>query len=102
MGFVSTWLFGEKPKPRITKKEWLRIRGNLSAEHHFTLKELEEIESVFIGVMDEEKEKEKGVDSDELVKGIQYIRQHEKFNHISPQKIDALEKEMMKYLTISL
>jgi hypothetical protein len=95
-------IFFDDPKPRVTKLEWKRVRGILYDTYHYTTKELDAVEEIFRGDMDEEKERDKGIDTDELVKGIQYMRQHMNLHHISLEKIDGLEKEMMKKIaTIS-
>ena len=51
--------------------------------------------------MDEKNQRDIGIDTEELVKGIQYMRQHLNVHHISLDKINALEVEMMKYIAIS-
>jgi len=89
-------IFFDDPKPRVTALEWKKVRDNLYGEHHFTTKELEEVEGIFRGDMNEEREKDKGIDAEELVKGIQYLRAHINIHHISLEKINALEVEMMK------
>lgn len=94
-------MFGQQPKPRITSEEWKKVRSNLYGLHHFTTKEIETIEGIFRGDMNEEKYLEKGIDTEELIKGIQYMRQHVNIHHISLEKINALELETMKYIAKS-
>ena len=101
MGFLSDILGGTKIKPRVTVEEWKKVRSNLYGEHHFTQNELDEIEEIFRADMYEEKEIDNGIDSDELVKGIQYMRDHINVHHISIEKINILETEMMKYIAKS-
>ncbi|MFA5652376.1 MAG: hypothetical protein WC933_03345 [Candidatus Paceibacterota bacterium] len=99
MGILDDLLFSSSSsKPKITKEEWKKVRSNLIGSHNFTTKELEEIEEVFRGDIDEPRDIDKGIDSEELVKGIQYMRQHINLHHISLAKIDILEIEMMKYI----
>jgi len=94
-------IFFDDPKPRVSPLEWKKIRNNLYSIYHFTTKELDEVEEIFRGDMNEEREKEKGIDADELIKGIEYMKTHMSLHRISQQKIDALEKEMMKKITSS-
>ena len=94
MGF-----FFDTPKPRVTELEWKKVRSNLYYDHSFTTKELDKVEEIFRGDMNEEREKDIGIDAEELVEGLQYMREHLDVHHISPEKINALEVEMMKYVT---
>lgn len=94
-------IFFNSPKPRVTPLEWKRIRDNLYGLHHFTTKELNTVEEIFRGDMYEEKEKDAGIDTNELVRGIQYMRDHMNVHHISLLKINALEMEMMKKIVTS-
>ena len=91
-------IFFDDPKPAITPLEWKKVRDNLYSEHHFTTKELDEVEEIFRGNMYEERKIDMGINADELVKGIQYMRQHINLHHISLEKINALETEMVKQL----
>ncbi|MBA4320148.1 MAG: hypothetical protein C0412_17245 [Flavobacterium sp.] len=101
MGIVSDLLFGQVPKPRVTPEEWKKVRGNLYSHHYFTTKELDKVEGIFRGDMIEQRAEDRGVDTNELVRGIQYMREHIKIHHISLEKINALEEEVMKYIATS-
>ena len=101
MGIISDLMFGQQPNPRVTTEEWKKVRSNLYGLHHFTTKELETIEGIFRGDMNEQKNFDKGIDVSELIKGIQYMREHINIHHISLEKINALEMEMMRYITKS-
>jgi hypothetical protein len=101
MGIVSDLLFGQQPKPRVTLEEWKKVRDNLYGLHHFTSKELETIEGIFRGDMYETRPIDNGIDTEELIRGIQYMRQHMNIHHISLEKINALEIEAMKYVAKS-
>lgn len=91
-------IFFDDPKPRITKLEWEKIRSNLHGNHNFSTEQLNKIEEIFRGDIDETKEKDKGIDTEELVRGIQYMREHIDVHHIPIEKINTLEMEMMKYI----
>ncbi len=92
-------IFFNDPKPRVTSGEWKLVRGNLRFEHNFTEREVKQIEEIFRGDMDEKRFLDKGIDTEELVKGLQWMRKNLNVHHISPQKIDILEVEMMKKIT---
>ena len=93
MGFFSS-----DPKPRVTREEWKTVRGILYSNHNFTTKELDKVEEIFRGDMTEENALDQGIDSVELVKGLQYMRDHLNVHYISLDKINDLEVEMMKMI----
>jgi hypothetical protein len=101
MGFISDILFGQQLKPRVTKEEWKKVRSNLYDSHHFTTIELDKAEEIFNADMYETRKIDNGIDTDEIVRGIQYMRDHVDVHHISIEKINALEEEMMKYIALS-
>ncbi len=101
MGLIGDLIGTSQIKPRVTPQEWKKVRGNLSYSHNFSTRELDEVEEIFRGDMDEKNQRDIGIDTEELVKGIQYMRQHLNVHHISLDKINALEVEMMKYIAIS-
>ena len=84
-------------RPYISKEEWLKIRNNLYSVHNFSIIELDRAEDIFRGDMDED-DVNYGIDTKELSKGIQYMKEHTNIHHISLEKITILEAEMMKYL----
>ena len=89
-------IFFDDPKPRVTKDEWKLIRGNLRFSHNFTEKQVNQVEEVFRGDLDEKRFIDKGIDIDELVKGLRWMREHMAVHNIPKEKIDVLEVEMMK------
>jgi hypothetical protein len=88
-------LFFNDTKPRVTKEEFKKVRSILYTLG-FTTKELDKVEEIFRGDMDEDREMDKGIDEAELKKGIEWMRAHIKEHFISERKIDLLEKEMME------
>jgi hypothetical protein len=88
MGF-----FLDDTKPRVTKEEFQKVRSALSA-NGFTMKELDQVEEIFRGDMDDERDIDKGIDEFELKDAIAWMRTHESIHHISSDKISILEKEM--------
>jgi hypothetical protein len=96
MGFISDLIFGPSPKPRVTKDEWQRVRSALSARRGFNKRELDEIEEIFRADLYENKKIDNGITTDELVRGIQWMRSNMSKHKISENKINAVEEEMMK------
>lgn len=96
MGFISDLIFGQSPKPRVTKDEWQRVRSALSARRGFTKIELDEVEKIFSADMYEDRKINNGITTDELVRGIQWMRSNMSKHKISENKINAIEEEMMK------
>jgi len=86
-------LFWTDMKPRVTEKEWTKIRSELAGDN-FTEKERNRIEEIFRADLYEEKEKDKGIDEQEIDKGIAWMREHIDEHHISPEKIDILERRL--------
>lgn len=64
----------------------------------FNHKELEEVSEIFRSDMDESATYEQGISSEEIDKGIQWMRANMHVHHISAQKIDILEKELRSKL----
>lgn len=92
-------IFFDDPKPRVTKEEWKLTKSKLRSTYDFTEKEVGQIEGFFMGDIDEKRDLDKGIDTEELVKTIQWMRKNFNVHHISPKKIDILEIEMMKKIT---
>lgn len=58
----------------------------------FTRKELDEVSQIFRADLDELSVQQQGISSDELEKGIRWMRENMKIHKISPHKIDTLEQ----------
>ena len=91
-------LFWDDPKPRVSKREFnLYVRSAL-ASHNFTHREIEYVEGLFNGDMNESVEREKGVDAKELSEQISWLRAHKNGHTLSDDQIDILETVMTKYI----
>ena len=86
-------LFWTDPKPRITEIEFKKIRAELAGDN-FTEKERDRIEEIFRADLHEEKERDKGIDGEEIDRGIAWMREHVSEHHISLEKIDILERKL--------
>lgn len=96
MGIIFDLFFGSSPKPRVTENEWTKVRSALSSRRNFTKKEIDEVEKIFRADMYEGKKQDMGITTDELVKGVQWMRANMSKHRISIEKINAIEEEMMK------
>jgi hypothetical protein len=86
-------LFWTDPKPRITEIEFKKIRAELAGDN-FTEKERDRIEEIFRADLHEEKERDKGIDGEEIDRGIAWMREHVNEHRISLEKIDILERKL--------
>ncbi|OHA13980.1 MAG: hypothetical protein A2909_01695 [Candidatus Tagabacteria bacterium RIFCSPLOWO2_01_FULL_39_11] len=83
-------------KPKITEKEFKKTNSIFNIKG-FTMKERDKVKQIFRGDMDE-KGVQKGVDKDELAKGIDWMRKNPKSHEISGKKIDIIEEKLKKQL----
>ena len=90
-------IFFDDAKPRVSKFEWPKVRSALYSEN-FTAEELNKIEEIFRGDMDESREEDKGIDAKEVSVGIEWMRKNMSKHHISSHHIDLLETQLKKYL----
>jgi response regulator of citrate/malate metabolism len=90
-------IFFSNTKPRITKEEFQKVRSSLSA-NGFSARELDEVEEIFRGDMDEERDFDKGIDEKEIEKAIAWMKENENIHKISQSKIDILERELRERL----
>ena len=84
-------------KPKVAKEEFKRI-GNYLYSMGFTRKELERVKEIFRSDLDESSIYERGISSEEIDRGTQWMRAHMGVHHISSQKIDILEKGLKSEL----
>ena len=92
MGF-----FFPDSKKKITKTEFSELRGHL-ASNDFTHDEIDRIEGIFYADLIEEREEDKGIDEEEMKRGLEGMRSHLESHRISVKKIDILEREMREFL----
>jgi hypothetical protein len=64
----------------------------------FSARELDEVEEIFRGDMDEERDFDKGIDEKEIEKAIAWMKENENIHKISQSKIDILERELRERL----
>jgi hypothetical protein len=91
-------LFWDDPKPKVSEVEFReKVRGDLYGSG-FEKKEIDWVEQYFRGDMFEGKPIEQGIQADELARAIAWLRVNPTKHKLSPQKIDSIEKVMMRRL----
>lgn len=90
-------LFGSS-KPTISKREFQKeVRGHLFAKG-FTSKELNEIEEIFRGDLEDKSSSSEfvGITKEEAEAGIAWMRKNQGIHKLSEKKIDELEEVLNK------
>lgn len=60
----------------------------------FTKKELDEVTQIFRADLDELSVQQQGISSEEIERGIKWMRDNTKIHKISPRKVDILERAL--------
>lgn len=84
-------------KPKVTKREFRETRGSLRGAG-FTSEQIRKVENIFHGSMDESSTQEKGIDSKEIEKGIEYIKKNKSSLGFSDNRIKKLEEQLRRRL----
>jgi len=90
-------IFFSDSKPKVTKDEFKKVCTDLFYKD-WSHKDLELLKSFFDASLNEIKDSDRGLDSDEIVQGLKNLREHEGVYRLSEKKIDALEEVFKKYL----
>lgn len=94
-------LFGNSgsSKPKVTKEEFKKVRGDLSV-HGFTEHERDRVEEIFSGDLYEQVNSStpKGIDEQEITDRIAWLRTNKDKHPFSDQKITIIENTLRKYL----
>ncbi|MES2213805.1 MAG: hypothetical protein V4465_00205 [Patescibacteria group bacterium] len=90
-------IFFDDTKPHVSKEEFKKVRNSL-AMHDFTSKELDLVESFFSGDMNEERSIDKGIDKDEIERGVEALRNNPEVYHLSEKKLTILEEKLKEHL----
>ena len=81
---------------KISRKEFRRVLYKLRAKG-FSNHERDEVENVFYSSL-HESGSSAGISSNELKKGIHYLKHHPENHHLSHEEIDRLEEVLRHYL----
>ena len=88
-------LFGGSD-PKVTKREFRETKESLRGGK-FTSDQIKKVEHIFQGSMNE-RLRHKGIDSDEMKRGIEYIRKNKSNLGFSEDKIKKLEEQLKRRL----
>ena len=86
-------LFFDSPKPRVTKKEFQKVRSLLMSRG-FHPQDITEAEEVFRADLDEVHNGYSGIKEKEVDDGIAWLKQNIGKHRLSEQKIDILESAL--------
>ena len=86
-------LFFDSPKPRVTKKEFQKVRSVLMSKG-FHPHDITEAEEVFHADFDNDGTSGSGITTKEIDNGIAWLKQNIGKHRLSEQKIDILESAL--------
>lgn len=81
----------------ISRDEFRKVLYKLRISGSFSNQEIDEVENVFYGSL-HESGFSAGISSDEVSKGIHYLKHHPENHHLSPHEISKLEEVLKHYL----
>lgn len=84
-------------KKKVTNEEFKKVRTILYSKG-FTSKELDEVEKIFHGDLNEPSEDERGIDDEEIERGVEWMRKNKNNHFISDRKIEILESVLKSKL----
>lgn len=91
-------LFFDDPKPRVTQKEWReKIRSRL-VDRGLEKKEVDYVESIFHGDMEEVDLKHTGIQVEEIERGISWLQNNRKSHTLNDEQIAIVTEELKKFL----
>lgn len=94
-------LFWGDPKPRVSKREFEKFVRSALRARNFTHKEIDFVEGLFNGDMNESSERERGVDATELAQQIGWLKAHKSNHSLSLEQINLIDEVMTKYINQS-
>lgn len=90
------WLFGPSKKI-VSKNEFKKVRSRLHSKD-FTEKEIDRVEEIFNGDLNESSDLERGIDSKEIDRVISWLKAHKSEHTLSDTQIAIVESSMREYL----
>ena len=88
----------DNSKPRVTSDEFHKKVRNELYTKGFTHKELDQLEGIFGGDMNEGQHREKGIDASEIDRGVKWLRDNQHSHTFSEKQIDEIDAHMKKHL----
>ena len=93
MGFF----FGGTAKPHISKLEFAKIRSRLISKK-ISPQKVDKIEGVFYGDLVETGTLQKGIDKEEVERGLAWLRAHRDDLHLTESEINDVDATMKEFL----
>lgn len=93
-------LFGGSSKPRVTNKEFKKVRGDLMSEG-MNKRQRDRVEEIFSGDMHDEHPTEshpKGLEESEINARVKWMRENKSKHTFSDHQIDEIEASLKKRL----
>lgn len=92
-------LFGGSSKPRVTEKEFKKVRGDLKYKG-LNRRERDRVEEIFSGDMYEAhtSTQPKGIDKAEIEARIKWMKENKSKHHLSDKEIQDISDSMYKRL----
>jgi hypothetical protein len=88
----------DSSKPKVTEQEFKqKVRGSLYSKG-FTHKELDQLEGFLGGDMHEGRSMDKGIDAQEIDRGVSWLKENKSAHTFSDKQIDHIEEELKKHL----
>lgn len=99
MGFFDDIAFGGTPKPRVTDKEFKKVRGDM-ANQGFSKIQRDRAEAIFKPDIYEKSTPTHGhgLEEGEISARIKWLRENKSKHNFSDHQIDMLEADMKKRL----
>ena len=90
-------LFGGSTKKKVSKLEFKQVRTLL---HHkgFSSREIDEVETVFRADLNESTEYERGIDADEIERGVKWLKENKTKHILSDGRINDVEEALKSKL----
>ncbi|MEK7208201.1 MAG: hypothetical protein AAB699_01475 [Patescibacteria group bacterium] len=82
---------------KISRKEFRRALYKLRTSGGFSNHEIDEVQNVFYSSLNESGSSA-GISSEELKKGIRYLKEHRGNHHLSSEETGKLEETLKRYL----
>lgn len=89
-------LFFNDYKPKISNEEFKKVRIALRTSR-FTPAEVDRVESIFRGDLQESSDRERGIDKIELERGLKWMRENMSKHKFSEEKMKIIEEKMRRF-----
>jgi uncharacterized protein YpmB len=89
--------FFDPIKPRVTPKEFKKVRSELASEG-LSKKKRDRVEGLLDSDMNEKRKVEQGISEDEIDEKIEYMKAHKNIHGLTDKEIEEVDKALRKRL----